>query len=102
MPFLLIVLGAILTLSGVHGTEKQLFSLVKNDFFPAQGHGFIYWVMAIAVVGGLGYVPKLESLSRWFMLLLIIVLIVSHGGVFQKLQQVLHPQSAAAFKRIRV
>lgn len=84
MPYALILMGAVLLVAGVRNTYPDLWKLVQNDF-TAQG-GFLSWVAAIAVVGGMGYIPKLKPLSIAFMTLLLIVLVLSNGGVFQKLQ----------------
>lgn len=85
MPFVLILIGAILLVAGLRNTYADLWQLVKTDF--TEQNGFLSWVAAIAVVGGLGYVPKLRPLSVAFMTLLLVVLILSNGGVFAKLQQ---------------
>jgi hypothetical protein len=84
MPYALIFMGAVILVAGVRNTYAQLWSLVENDF--AQNGGFLSWVAAIAVVGGLGYIPKLKPLSIAFMTLLLLVLVLSNGGVFAKLQ----------------
>jgi len=70
--------------AGIRNTYADLWNLVRNDF-TSQG-GFLSWVAAIAIVGALGYVPKLKPLSVAFMTLLLIVLVISNGGVFAKLQ----------------
>ncbi|MDE2019753.1 MAG: hypothetical protein KGJ13_05415 [Patescibacteria group bacterium] len=85
MPYALILAGAILVVSGVRNTQGQLWSLVQNDF--TGNNGFIVWVAAIAIVGGMGYIPKLRPLSIAFMTLLLIVLVISNQGVFAQLQQ---------------
>lgn len=84
MPYALILIGAILLVAGVRNSYADLWELVKGDF-TAQG-GFLTWVAAIAVVGGIGYIPRLRSLSIAFMTLLLLVLVISNGGVFAKLQ----------------
>lgn len=85
MPYALLLIGAILLVAGIRNTYAQLWALVQNDF-TSQG-GFLSWVAAIAVVGALGYIPKLRPLSVAFMTLLLIVLVISNGGVFAKLQE---------------
>lgn len=84
MPYALLLIGAVLLVAGVRNSYAELWELVKGDF-TAQG-GFLTWVAAIAVVGGMGYIPKLRSLSIAFMTLLLLVLVISNGGVFAKLQ----------------
>lgn len=85
MPFALLLIGAILLVAGLRDTYTDLWALVRGDF--TEKGGFLTWVAAIAVVGGLGYIPKLRSLSVAFMTLLLLVLVLSNGGVFSKLQQ---------------
>lgn len=84
MPYALLLIGAILLVAGLRNTYSDLWALVRSDF-TANG-GFLSWVAAIAVVGGIGYIPRLRALSVAFMTLLLIVLVISNGGVFAKLQ----------------
>jgi hypothetical protein len=76
-------MGAVMLVAGIRNTYADLWNLVRNDF-TSQG-GFISWIAAIAVVGAMGYIPKLKPLSIAFMTLLLIVLVISNGGVFAKL-----------------
>jgi hypothetical protein len=79
-----------MTVAGIRGTNPQLWCLVKGDFVSQSGGtSFLMWVAAIAVVGGLGYIPRLKPLSIAFMTLLLLVLVVSKQGVFAQLQQFL-------------
>src|ERR1700748_1990723 len=84
MPYALILIGAIALVAAVRNTHKDLWALVKGDF--TSQNGFLTWVAAIAVVGAMGYVPRLKPLSVAFMSLLLLVLVISNGGVFAKLQ----------------
>lgn len=84
MPYALLLIGAVMLAAGIRNTYKDLWALVENDFVGSSG--FLSWVAAIAVVGGIGYIPKLKPLSVAFMTLLLIVLVLSNGGVFAKLQ----------------
>jgi len=88
MPFALLLIGAILLVAGLRNTYTDLWALVKGDFTQNTGAGgnFLTWVAAIAVVGGLGYIPKFKALSVAFMTLLLLVLVLSNGGIFAKLQ----------------
>lgn len=86
MPFLLIVLGALFLVLGYQGTQAQFFALLKSDF---TGPGnFWYWLVAIVMVGGLGYIPGLQGLSRAFLLLILVALFLKNGtGFFAQLNQ---------------
>lgn len=80
MAFLLIAIGAVLIDSAVKGTSTALFTQIKQDTFPAQGTGFFTWAGSIAVIGLIGYVPSLKSLSNWFLALVIVVLLLKEGN----------------------
>jgi len=85
MPFALIFVGIVMTVAGVRGTEQQLFKLLKGDF--TGQNSYLYWVLAIMVVGALGYIPSLRPVSRAFLALIIVVLFLHSGsGFFTKFQ----------------
>jgi hypothetical protein len=94
MPYALILIGAVMLVSAVRNTHTELWGLVKEDF--TEKGGFLTWVAAIAVVGGMGYVPKLKPLSIAFMTLLLVVLVLSNGGVFAKLESFIKSGAAPA------
>lgn len=86
MPFALIIVGILLLVSGVKGTQSDLYKLVESDFTGTNN--FVYWSLSILVIGCLGYVPQLRSISRMFMLLVILVLFLKKGsGFFTQFQQ---------------
>lgn len=82
MPFLFIIVGAVMLVSAVRGTNDELLTLVKGDF--TGPHNFIYWLLAMLILGGLGYIGPIRSLSRYLMALVLIVLILKNGGVAQQ------------------
>lgn len=94
MPYALLLIGAVLLVAAVRNTYKDLWALVESDFSGTGG--FLSWVAAIAVIGGLGYIPKLKPLSIALMTLLLIVLVISNGGVFAKLQAAIQGAGVAA------
>lgn len=83
MPFALIIIGLTLLVSGVRGTNGDLFTLVKGEF---SGNGnFAHWIVAILIIGSLGYIDGLQKLSRAFLVLVIVALFVKNGqGFFDK------------------
>ncbi len=95
MPYVLLLLGIPMFVSVVRGTEKELGRLVEGDF---TGSGsFLFWVAAIAVVGGAGYIKPLRPLSIAFMSLLLFVLFIKNKGVVSQLQSfVNNPQASTA------
>lgn len=90
MPFALIFIAVALIVAGFRGTQRCLFSLLQQD----AGGQFLLWGGAIVVVGGIGYVKTLEPISTALLVLLIIVLILGHGGVFQQLTSALKSGAA--------
>lgn len=89
MPFAFIIVGIVLTITGVRGTSQQLLKLVKGDLTGTNS--YLYWIVAILVIGSVGYVPTLKPLSRAFLILVLVVLVLregktsaSGGGFFQE------------------
>lgn len=85
MPFIFIIVGVVLVISGVRGTSSDLVTLVKGDFTGSDN--FIYWVLAIGAIGALGYVQNLKDFSNALLALVIISLILREqkngaGGFF--------------------
>jgi len=78
MAFALFIAGIVLLVAAVRNTQNDLFGLLRNDF---TGPGnFIFWFLAILIIGALGYVPKLKGFSVAFLSLLIIVLFLKRGN----------------------
>jgi len=84
MPYALLLIGAVLLVAGIRGTYSDLWTLVKGDFTGTNS--YLSWVAAIAVIGGIGYIPKLKPLSIALLTLLLLVIVISRKGVFDKLQ----------------
>lgn len=83
MPFALVTIGLLLVITGFQNTYAQLGSQVGKDF---TGPGnFTYWVIALGVVGALGYNDTLKPFSRAFMALIIVVIFLSNKGFFAQL-----------------
>ena len=85
MPFVLITLGLILVVAGVRGKADDLLSLLKNDFTGSPS--FLPWIFSIIVIGSLGYISNLRTISRSFLVLIIVVLFLKNGGFFSQLQK---------------
>jgi hypothetical protein len=84
MPFVLLILGAVLFISAIRNTQGNLFTLLGGDF--TGSNNFIFWVVSILAIGALGYIPKLKPLSAAFLALVIIVLFLTKGvGFFSQL-----------------
>jgi hypothetical protein len=90
MPILFGLFGIILVVSGVRGRVTQgnpsLVSLIQADFTGSDP--FWKWMLAILLIGAVGYIPNLRPISRAFMALVIIVFLLSNQGLFTQLQAV--------------
>lgn len=78
MAYALMTVGIILLIASVRNTQGDLFALLKGDF--TGQNNFIYWVLSILIIGSLGYIPKLKSLSTAFLGLVIVVLFLKKGN----------------------
>jgi hypothetical protein len=98
MPIVFAVAGLLLIVSGVRGTvissdasKPSLVGLVKQDFTGQPN--YFEWVVAIVLIGAIGYIPKMEPISRAFMALVIVGMLLSNKGFFAQLKA-LSKQSA--------
>lgn len=77
MGFALLGLGFLLVVAGARDTQSTLFSLVQGDF--TGPNSFLWWLVAIGVIGGMGYAPALRSLSHAILLLIFVVFLLSQN-----------------------
>lgn len=89
MPLALLLLGVLFLTAAVRGEKcdgeqcsKMLFDTIKSDFTGPDN--FIYWGIALFIIGGAGYYKPLKPLSNAFLLLVILVLFLSNRGFFVK------------------
>lgn len=78
MPFVFIIIGIVFLVSGVRGQSSTLITLVEGDLTGTNN--FAYWILSILLIGALGYVEDLRSLSRGFMVLVIVVLVLHESN----------------------
>jgi len=81
MPFAFLIIGGVFTVAAVRGNSAQLFSLLRSDLTGKDN--YLYWALSILVLGALGYIDDLKPLSRGFLVLVLIVLVLANGGFFQ-------------------
>ena len=56
MAFALLIVGMSLVVVSVRNTQATFTARVANDF---KGSGnFLYWIVAILIIGAIGYIPK--------------------------------------------
>jgi hypothetical protein len=85
MPFALLFIGILLIVVSIRNTEQAFLALLVGDF---SGTGnFFYWVLAIIVVGVVGYIPRAKPVSDALLVLILLALVLtaSKSGVFTQL-----------------
>ncbi len=85
MPLVLLLVGIVLLSTAILGTTSQLVTLLRGDF--TGQNNFTVWLIAIAFIGGVGYIPGFRPLANMFFVLLILVILLAnqkngHGGFF--------------------
>ncbi len=78
MPFCLLFFGVLFLVAGVRGRTQQLNSLLVEDF--TGKNNFLYWVIAILLIGSVGYLPRVKPISDSFLLLVVLVLLLHTGN----------------------
>jgi len=87
MGFVLVTAGLLMIVTGAKGTYAQFGQQVASDF---TGPGnFTYWIVSLGAVGALGYIESMRVFSRLFMALILIAMLLSNRGFFQKLTDAL-------------
>lgn len=84
MPFVLVTAGLLMIVTGALGTYAQFGTQVASDF-TGKGN-FIYWLASLFAVGAVGYIKALEGISRLFLLLIIIAMVLANRGFFAQFQ----------------
>lgn len=83
MPYALVAIGLVLFVTAIKNTYAAMGTLIKGDF---TGPGnFTYWLAAIGIVGLVGYYAPFRPLSRAFLILIIVVMLLRNGGFAQQL-----------------
>lgn len=96
MSLALLVIGIVFVVAAVRGTtsgENGLFTLLQGDF--TGSNNFLYWLLALGLIGAIGYIPKLKSFSTAFLVLVIAAILLSHKGFFADLQSAIKSSSTA-------
>ena len=89
MPFVLLIIGITLIVAAVRDKGDLLVGLVKGDF---QGpNNFLWWIIALLIIGAIGYVEKLKPLSHGLLVIVLLVLVLKRsnpqsprGGFFEQ------------------
>lgn len=89
MPIFFMIVGVLLIIVGVNDKMRELGALVKEDFSPSGGQAsFASWLVAIFVIGSLGYIKSMKPVANAFLVLVVTVMILANnrrgtgGGFF--------------------
>lgn len=101
MPLALLLLGIVFLTAAARGNKCNgqqcadlLFQTLKSDF--TGPNNFIYWGIALWIIGAAGYYKPLKPLSNAFLGLVIVVLFLSNKGFFSKfMEQINATQSSS-------
>lgn len=78
MPLFLGVIGIVLVICAINNTLGELSALVRGDF--TGPNNFLIWLVALAVVGLVGYIPRFKPVSYAFFVLIFAGIILANEG----------------------
>lgn len=83
-----------LLVTAIRGTTADLATHLGQDL---SGQ-FLVWVLAIVLIGAIGYAPPLRQISRLLLALVAVVIVLKNGSGFisQFVQQIENAPKAAA------
>lgn len=92
MPLFFGGIGILLIVAGLRDRivngNPSLVSLLKDDFSLSNPNNFLIWSFAIIFIGALGYIPKMRTVSRMFLVLVVIVIFVKNKQLQNVFEQV--------------
>lgn len=95
MGFILLIIGLLMIITGARGTYAQFGSMLAAEFTnPIQANSlggtsaiqaatssYTNQAIAIGLIGGLGYIPAIQLISRWALgLILLVILLANNSG----------------------
>ena len=87
MPFALVLIGLLLIVTAIRGTQGNLWNLFYGDLTGAgtDAKGFLVWLAAIAAIGAMGYYKPLQTPSRLLLALVVIGIFLANPGVLAQM-----------------
>lgn len=83
MPLFFLLIGILLVIIAINDKMKELAALTKEDF-SLSGGGFAPWIVAVFVIGSLGYIKTMRPVANAFLVLIVTVMVLSNRGFFDK------------------
>jgi hypothetical protein len=88
MPFIFTIFAILFIVIGARGQSSTAIALLKSEF--TGPNSFIQFLIAILVVGFLGYIKPLKLVSDGFLLLILISMFLANkGGFFAQFENAL-------------
>ncbi len=88
MPIFFLIVGVLLIIVSINNKLPELGALVRDDFVASRGApSFAVWVLAIFVAGSIGYIRELKPVANAFLVLIVLGMILSNKGFFEKFSQ---------------
>jgi hypothetical protein len=82
MPFVILLIGAILIITAFNNSFSALATQLESDI-PA----YFKWAAAIVAILGIGYIPGLRTPSRYLLgLVLLVILLTNYQQILSGLQ----------------
>ena len=82
---LLFGIGIIFIIAGVQGKANELGSILVDDFTGSSN--YLAWIVAVLFVGFIASLKETRELGNAFYALLIVVLLLSQRGFFEKFKE---------------
>lgn len=80
MPLALLFIGVLFLAAGVRDKQGDLFTLLKGDL--TGQNNFLQWVLALVLVGALGFIPRMRPVSVALIALILIAIFLRKGAGF--------------------
>jgi hypothetical protein len=90
MGLVLLIVGLLMIITGARGTYAQFGQQIAGEF--SGNNSFTYQMAAIGAVGAVGYIPALQSISRWLLAFILLVILIGNknsSGFFPQFQAAL-------------
>lgn len=82
MVLFFFLVGLMLVISGIRGTNKDLVEVLRDDF--TGPNNFVFWVLAMAILAALGSVKSIRPVTQGFLVLVIIVIFLRNDNLITK------------------
>jgi hypothetical protein len=80
MAYALVFIALILIVTGVKGTSGAMLTTLKGDIAPTSGgvtHGYLAWLVAIFILGGIGYYGPMKRFMDAMLLLIVLAFVLA-------------------------